>query len=136
MKGVQLGSIIEEFNLEILCRTEHCEQRMVTTEEIIRPGLPLRGFFEHFNPERLQVIGRVETTYLQSIPKEERLERLDQYFSYDMPAVVISRNMEPLPELMEMAKKHDRTVLRTSMATAELIRSMLTYLSYELARCV
>lgn len=104
MKGVQLGSIIEEFNLEILCRTERCEQRMVTTEEIIRPGLPLRGFFEHFNPERLQVIGRVETTYLQSIPKEERLERLDQYFSYDMPAVVISRNMEPLPELMEMAK--------------------------------
>ena len=133
MKGVQLSNIISEFNLEILRKTDGYETRMVTTEELIRPGLPLHGFFEHFNPERLQIIGRVETAYLAGMASEERLERLDHYFAFDMPAVIISRGMDPLPELMMMAEKHDRTVLRSQLATAELIRSMISYLAYELA---
>ena len=57
MKGVALGSIIREFQLEVLRGAEGYADRLVTTEEMIRPGLPLKGFFEHFNPERLQVIG-------------------------------------------------------------------------------
>ena len=133
MKGVQLANIISEFNLEVLCKTEGYETRLVTTEEMIRPGLPLHGFFEHFNPERLQVIGRVEMTYLTGMSQEERLNRLDRYFAFDMPAVIISRGMEPLPELMAMAEKHDRTVLRSEKATAELVRSLISYLTYELA---
>ena len=100
MKGVALGKIVEEFHLKVLRGAAGYADRLVTTEELIRPGLPLKGFFEHFNPERLQVIGQVETTYLQGMSHEERAERLDQFFTYDFPAVIISRGMEPLPEMV------------------------------------
>ena len=82
---------------ELLGQCSGCPSASITTEELIRPGLPLKGFFEHFNPERLQVIGQVETTYLQGMSHEERAERLDQFFTYDFPAVIISRGVEPLP---------------------------------------
>ena len=133
MKGVALGKIIREFQLEVLRGASGYEDRLVTTEEMIRPGLPLKGFFEHFNPERLQVIGQVETTYLQGMDPEERAMRLNDFFAYDFPAVIISRGMEPLPEMVESAEKHDRTLLRSQLATAELISSVITYLTAELA---
>ena len=133
MKGVALGKIVEEFHLKVLRGAAGYADRLVTTEELIRPGLPLKGFFEHFNPERLQVIGQVETTYLQGMSHEERAERLDQFFTYDFPAVIISRGMEPLPEMVEAAEKHDRTLLGSQLATAELISSVITYLTSALA---
>ena len=133
MKGVALGKIVEEFHLKVLRGAAGYADRLVTTEELIRPGLPLKGFFEHFNPERLQVIGQVETTYLQGMSHEERAEWLDQFFTYDFPAVIISRGMEPLPEMVEAAEKHDRTLLGSQLATAELISSVITYLTSALA---
>ena len=79
------------------------------------------------------MIGQVETTYLQGMSHEERAERLDQFFTYDFPAVIISRGMEPLPEMVEAAEKHDRTLLGSQLATAELISSVITYLTSALA---
>lgn len=133
MKGVQLSKIVEEFQLEVLRCAPNYEKRLVTTEELIRPGLPLHGYFEHFNQERLQVIGQVEMSYLSGMNKEERGMRLDQFFQFDIPALIISRGMEPLPEMMLYAQKHDRTVLRSQLATAELISTIITYLTSELA---
>ena len=133
MKGVQLSKIVEEFQLEVLRSAPDYQSRLVTTEELIRPGLPLHGYFEHFNQERLQVIGRVEMSYLLGMAQEERQDRLDQFFQFDMPALIISRGMEPLPELMAAAEKYDRTVLRSQLPTAELISSVITYLASELA---
>ena len=133
MKGVQLSKIVEEFQLEVLRSAPDYQSRLVTTEELIRPGLPLHGYFEHFNQERLQVIGRVEMSYLLGMAQEERQDRLDQFFQFDMPALIISRGMDPLPELMAAAEKYDRTVLRSQLPTAELISSVITYLASELA---
>ena len=64
IKPVALSTIIKEFNLETVYAPENIESVMITRPEINRPGLPLSGFFDYFDPERIQIIGRGEAFYL------------------------------------------------------------------------
>lgn len=82
---------------------------------------------------RLQVIGTVETTYLYKVSPEERRIIFDRFFSYRIPALIIARNLEPLPECLEMAKKHDITVLRCSETTSYIVSSLISTLKAYLA---
>lgn len=99
----------------------------------MRPGLPLAGFFTHFEPLRLQVIGNAEATYLHSLTPERRAETFDRLFSYHIPALVFARNIEPMPECMQMAEKHDITILRCLESTSYVVSSLITYLKNALA---
>ena len=102
-------------------------------EDVTQPGLQLAGFFDHFEPMRLQVIGTVETTYLYKVSPEERRIIFDRFFSYRIPALIIARNLEPLPECLEMALKHDITVLRCSETTSYIVSSLISTLKAYLA---
>ena len=71
-KSVKLGEIIREFDLEILHKGPDYEDTPLTTLDVNRPGLPLSGFFEHFDTRRLLVIGLTEHTFLNQMTPEER----------------------------------------------------------------
>ncbi|NCE65483.1 HPr(Ser) kinase/phosphatase [Pseudoflavonifractor sp. 524-17] len=131
--SVKLGNLIDEFQLEVLRGGKDYRERAISTEDINRPGLQLTGFFDYFDYERIQVIGLVETTYLNGITSEMRRERFNTLFQKDIPAFVIARGMEPFPECMEMAEKYDRTVLRSSEPTSVIISSIVTSLHNHLA---
>ena len=75
--SVKLGKLIQEFNLEVLRGAQGYEDRAIRTEDVNRPGLQLTGFFDYFDHKRLQVIGRVETTYLSGLTAQERLLRFE-----------------------------------------------------------
>ena len=95
--------------------------------------MQLTGFFNHFEPLRLQVIGNAESTYLRTL-SHERLEMIfDELFSHKIPALIYARNIEPLPECMEMAKKYDITILRCLESTSYVVSSLITYLKNALA---
>ena len=113
-KSVKLGEIIQEFNLEILRTAPDYENVPLRALDINRPGLPLTGFFEHFDTERLLLIGLTEHTYLSDLTPEQRRERFDRLLSYPVPALILTRGLEAYPECLEMADKHDRTVLRST----------------------
>lgn len=136
--SVKLGKLIEEFHLEVLRGGAHYESRAIHTEDVNRPGLQLTGFFDYFDPKRLQVIGRVETTYLSGLTTEQRRQRFEELLRHDIPALIISRGMEPYPECMEMAEKYDRTILRsqdtTSVLMSTIIASLKVYLSPRITR--
>ena len=136
--SVRLGKLIEEFHLEVLRGAEGFENVAICTEDVNRPGLQLVGFFDYFDPKRLQVIGRVETTYLAGMSAEQRRTSFERLLSQDIPALVISRGIEPYPECMEMAEKYDRTVLRSKETTSALmsaiIGSMRVYLAPRITR--
>ena len=132
-KSVKLGEIIQEFRLEILHEGPDCEATPVTTLDVNRPGLPLAGFFEHFDARRLLVIGRTENTFLEQMEPEERRARFDRLLSYPVPALIITRALEPFPECMEMAVKHDRTVLRTDEHTSAFMSRLIGSLYNRLA---
>ncbi len=135
---VKLGKLIKEFNLEVLRGAEGYEEVDIRTEDVNRPGLQLTGFFDYFDPHRLQVIGKVEDTYLAGLTPEQRSSSFEQLLSQDIPALIISRGIEPHPECMEMAEKYNRTVLRsqdtTSVLMSTIIASLKSYLAPRITR--
>lgn len=135
---VKLGKIVKEFDLEVLRGAEGYEERRIETEDINRPGLQLTGFFDYFDPSRLQVIGKVETTYLEGLSPQQRRDSFEQLLSQDITALIIARGIEPFPECMEMAEKYDRTILRSQETTSTLISTLIaglkTYLSPRITR--
>lgn len=131
--SVLLSEITKEFKLEFYHRSSDFEKICVVVDDVNRPGLQLAGFFDHFEPMRLYVCGTVECAYLAKLSSEERLIIFDHFMSYKIPAIIIARGMEALPECLEMAKKHDVTVLSSKDTTSYLISSLVTYMSRELA---
>ena len=132
-KSVELGEIIKEFDLEILCSAPEYEKIPIRTVDVNRPGLPLSGFFEHFDTKRLLLIGLTEHTFLENMTPEKRRESFDRLLAYPVPALIITRELEPFPECLEMAEKHGRTVLRTRQQTSAFISALISSLYYHLA---
>jgi len=133
---VPLGKIISEFRLEVLNNVPGAHDIPVTTSDINRPGLQLAGFFEYFGSDRIQLIGTVEMAYLQNLSFDERYASLDRYFSHEFPCVIIARGKEPFPEMIELANKYGKPLLRTDEETSRFASYLITYLNVELApRC-
>ncbi len=131
--SVLLTDLVKEFDLTPLFKSTDYEQIHITVDDVSRPGLQLAGFFDHFEPMRLQVLGNVETSYLQKLSSEQRAIIFDHLFSYQIPALVIARELEPLPECLEMAKKHNITVLCSQETTSYIVSSLITSLKASLA---
>ena len=131
--SVPLTKLVEEFHLEVAYAATDYEQIRLTVEDVARPGLQLSGYFDHFEPMRLQVAGNVEISYVEKLTPAERAVTFDRLFSYKFPALLIARNLEPDPMCLEMAKKHNVTVLRSHEATSTIISDIITYLRAALA---
>ena len=125
---VLLGKIVQEFNLEVLYAPDGYESIQIKTEDVNRPGLQLTGYFDYFVPQRIQLMGLVETTYLSKLTPEERLTSFEQLFSREIPALIIAHGVEAYPECMEMAKKYGRTILRTPETTSYIMSAVIGYL--------
>lgn len=127
-KSVRLGEIIREFNLEVLRTATDYENVPLRALDINRPGLPLTGFFEHFDTERLLLIGLTEYAYLSDLSPDRRRECFDRLMSYPVPALILTRGLELPAECMEMAEKYGRTVLRSTQRTSSFISSLISSL--------
>ena len=101
--------------------------------DVARPGLQLAGYYDHFEPMRLQVMGNVEISYLQKLTAAERAIAFDRLFSYKFPALLISRNLQPDEQCLEMARKHNVTLLRSKEATSTIVSDIIAYLKSALA---
>ncbi len=132
-RSVSLKTLVEEFQLKVLYISTDYDSLHLTVEDVARPGLQLAGYFDHFEPVRLQVIGNVESSYLQTLSPQERLRVFDRLFSYKIPALLIARDMEPDDACIAMAKKHNVTILQTQEATSTAVSAIITYLKGALA---
>ena len=130
---VKLSVIEKEFSLRTVNKSADYDDIVITTPDINRPAIQLAGFYEYFGEKRMQVMGIVETEYLKSLTHEQRLKSFDKFFSYNIPALIICHGMDPLEECVEMAKKHDRTVLATQRDTSDLIAGLVLSLKNHLA---
>lgn len=105
----------------------------IRTTDLNRPGMQFCGFYEYFAFERPQVIGKVEMTYLESLPQPERQAMLKRYFSYDLPCVIICRGMVAPEELLQEAAARDIAVYQTSMVTTRFFFTAINFLNGQLA---
>ncbi|MDD4715472.1 MAG: HPr(Ser) kinase/phosphatase [Oscillospiraceae bacterium] len=126
--SVKLSQLVEEMKLEVLRASSDYDEICISTEDVNRCGLQLTGFYEHFDERRMQIIGLVEQSYLSGLTSEERKSCFEQLFSWEIPALAISRNMECFPECMELAEQYDRTILRSPVTTTALLGEMITRL--------
>ena len=131
--GVLLKNVVADFRLQIAYASTDYDKVTISVEEVTRPGLPLAGFFDHFESQRIQVIGNVEYTFIQNQTHEWLLEVFGKICEAKIPAIIFARSMEPTPECLEMAKKYDITVLRCMEATSYMVSSLITYLKNALA---
>jgi len=131
--SVPLKHLVEEFKLEIAYASTDYESIRITVEDVARPGLQLAGFFDHYEPMRLQVMGNVEMSYVTKLDHSARAAIFDRLFSYKFPALLIARGISPHPEMLEMAKKYNITILRSSQPTSAIVSSIITYLKSALA---
>ena len=133
MQSIKLSTMVDRFKLEILHKPENFEEVQVETADLNRPGLQLTGFFDAFAPPRLQLIGKVETAYLNTLSSAERLETFTRLFSTGIPGFLICHGCEVFPECLEAAKEEGITVLRSDRDTTGTIASFLAWLRVELA---
>ena len=131
--SVKLKTLIEEHKLQPLHTSKDYETALIKTTDVNRPAMQLTGFYNYFDPHRIQIIGRVESTYLDTLSPEQRLHSLEQFMQYDISALVICHGAQPFPECLEMAEKYDRNVFLTARDTSEFQADLITSLRTHLA---
>ena len=131
--SVPLTTLVREFGLQVTYAATDYQKIKLTVEDVARPGLQLAGYFDHFEPMRLQVMGNVEISYLGKLSVEERLMIYDRLFSFKVPAVLIARDLPMSDECLAMARKHNVTILRSAEATSTIVSSIVAYLKAALA---
>jgi HPr kinase/phosphorylase len=130
---VKLSSIVEEYSLKPIVTPDGCGDIEITVADVNRPSLQLAGFFEYFDPARIQIIGMVEYTYLKSLSPDVRFSAIDRLFKEPVPAVIITRNMVPFPEFIECAKKYNRALYVSDYSTSRFTSAIILYLNVALA---
>jgi HPr kinase/phosphorylase len=133
MGTVKLSKIIDELSLQKLNFKEEHNDINITTSDINRPGLQLAGFYQYLGTDRIQIIGKVEMTYLNQFDSNNRYERLYALFSSGVPCVVLARGIEPFEEMMQVAEECDIPLLLTQEDTSRFLSNLISYLNVELA---
>jgi len=131
--GVSLGDLIHEFNFEVVYGPEGFEKIEITKDDVNRPGLQLAGFFDYFDPNRIQVMGKVESSYVEQMESEERRACFDRLFETRIPVLLITRNIELFPECVAAAQQYGVPILRTNDFTSTTINALVASLRVQLA---
>ncbi len=130
---IPLSQVVREFQLETISLPEGGEDIQISSPELNRPGLALSGFNEMFEPNRIQLIGRMEHRYLSELSEIQRKTRVENFFRLKPVALVLTSNLPPFDEMVELAKAYDIPLLRTEERTSAFMASVISYLNTNLA---
>ena len=136
MAKVKLEEIIEKMKLENLTPELDISKIKITQPDINRPALQMAGYFEHFEATRLQVIGFVEYTYMEGLPKARKKDIYKRLLSCDIPAIVFCRELKPDELFMEAAIENKVPLLMTKKATSAFMAEIIRRLNVKLAPCI
>lgn len=131
--NVSLQKIIDEFKLETIFIHKDAAEILIDENDVNRPGLQLMGFYEYFNPERIQIIGKMEFAYLSTIDETTRRERLQLLFAQRLPALIITRELPYFAEMLELAKEYEVPLLRSKESTSNFMSGLIAFLNLNLA---
>lgn len=136
MASISLTSVIEKMKLENLTPEIELKKHRITLPEINRPALQLTGYFENFDATRLQIIGFVEYSYMESLSDEQKREKYEKLLAHDMPCIVFCRDLRPDDIFMEAAIRHQVPLLSTKDATSSFMAEIIRWLNVKLAPCI
>ncbi len=139
MASIKLQEFIERMNLKNLSPNIDLSERVITESQVNRPALQLSGYFEHFDSRRVQVMGNVEVSYMETFDRSYRLDRYEKLFAHgqkDIPCMVFCRGLMPEQAVIDIAAKYNIPILLSDRMTSEFMASTIRWLNVKLAPCV
>lgn len=136
MASVSITKIIERFQLENLTPEIDLKGIKITQPDINRPALQLAGYFEHYEATRLQIIGFVEYTYMNSLEQHRKADIYEQLLSCPIPVIIFCRELQPDPLFLQKAIEHQIPLLMTKKATSAFTAEIIRWLNVKLAPCI
>lgn len=135
-QSVKLNELAEKMELKNLTQSVDLSDKEVAVPDVNRPALQLTGYFDHFDSERVQIIGYVEYTYLQTLSRERKIEIYKQFLSYQVPCVIFSTNIHPDGDFLELATKAEIPLLATGKTTSAFMAELIRWMNVKLAPCI
>ena len=132
MPSMTLKQIVEQFNLEVLAGKSGLGNEL-TEIDIKRPGIELAGYWEYFTPERVQLLGKTEITFLREMAVDVRRATLEKFFSFPLPGVIVTSNLTPPKPMVEMAEEAGIPLCRVDTSTTSFLALLSHFLEVELA---
>ncbi len=130
--SVKLSKIVQKHRLEVLTCENAVKNIEITNMDVNRPGLPLAGFFDYFDATRIQVFGKIEHTYMERLSPPEQYKKISMLFKAGIPALVITRSLEPSEQMMKASEEYNVPILRTSESTSRFMSALIAMLNVEL----
>lgn len=136
MSSLSLQKVIDKMKLENLTPEVDITGRKITQPDINRVALQMAGYFEHFESARLQIIGYVEYSYMNSLTEEVKKDRYEKLLSYPIPGIVFCRELVPDDLFKQTAIKHNVPLLMTKQATSAFMAEIIRWMNVKLAPCI
>ncbi|MFC5651949.1 HPr(Ser) kinase/phosphatase [Paenibacillus solisilvae] len=131
-KKVKVSELVGQFQLEILSGEDGL-RRNITLDDLSRPGLEMAGYFHYYPKERVQILGKTELTFMETLSKEERIDRIERLCDDETPCFIITRGMEAPQELLDQSNLKKIPVLRSNTATTIFLSRITNFLERKLA---
>lgn len=136
MATVKLTKLVEKMNLKNLTPDIDLSEKEISVPDINRPALQLTGYFDHFDSVRVQIIGYVEYTYLQTLTEERKKQVYHDLLSYGIPCLIFTTEIYPDEELLRQANETNTPVFATEKKTSPFQAELIRWLNVELAPCI
>ncbi len=134
--SVALSKLVEKMGLENKTPDIDISKLKIITTEINRPALQLTGYFDHFDAERVQIIGYVEFTYLEHLTREEKVPVYEKLLSHHIPCLIYTTLTKPDEDMLRLANQYKVPVFTTKQTTSSFMAEVIRWLNVELAPCI
>jgi len=131
--SVKLTKLVDEFSLEGIVVPDNINDIVVTRSDVSRPGLPLCGYFEYFEGGRIQIMGRMEISFIESLSPEKRIEALSNFLSKGVVCVVVTAGLDVCEDLVDLCKEYNTPMYRTTNDTSNFTAALIASLNIHLA---
>lgn len=136
MHGVAITDLIEKMNLRNMTPEIDAEKVVLEHPDVNRPALQLAGFFDHFDNERVQIIGYVEQEYINQMNQDRKLEMYHKLLSCQIPCLVYSRSQNPDEDMLALCNHYGVPCLVSDKTTSDLMAEIIRWLKVKLAPCI
>ena len=130
---VTVKMLVDKVKLKVIYGTKELLEKPITTADISRPGLEMTGYFDYYSPERIQLVGMKEWSYLNTMTDYNRYSVFSTMFKKETPAIIVARELEIPKEMLRAAKENGVCVLQGHNGTSTLSGEMSWYLNAQLA---
>lgn len=136
MHGVTITELIDKLKLQNTTPDIDTDKIVLTHPDVNRPALQLTGFFDHFDRERVQIIGYVEQAYINTLDQERKRFIYDKLISSQIPCLVFSRGQMPDEDLLEFCNYYGVPCMVSDKTTSALMAEVIRWLNVKLAPCI